>query len=311
MQAPTADRDAALARVAPISAADNHRSGSNPRRRRSAARARQSRTAFVLSGGASLAALQAGMLRALYEQGIAPDLLVATSAGAINATFVASRPQTVATARALARVWRELKRDDVFPVNPWLLAGGLLGKRDHLVAATALRELVGRHLQFEDLADAPIPLHAVAFDVDSGTEVLLSEGPSLDVLIASSALPGVFPPVELGGRRLIDGGVVNNTPISHAIELGAQRVYVLLAMDLNARQLPTRSVLGAAIDALGVMMRSRLQADIARFSSHVELIVLPAPNPLGVLPTDFGQANRLVRDGLQAARKCLAQSLAA
>jgi len=87
------------------------------------------RTAFVLSGGASLGALQVGMLEALYERGIVPDVLVATSVGALNAAFIASRAQTVAAARALARVWRDLRREDVFPVSLSALVGGLCGRR--------------------------------------------------------------------------------------------------------------------------------------------------------------------------------------
>ena len=75
------------------------------------------RTAFALSGGASLGAIQVGMLRAFYERGIAPDLIVGTSAGAMNRAFIASRPQTVATADALATVWRDLRRGQVFPLN--------------------------------------------------------------------------------------------------------------------------------------------------------------------------------------------------
>jgi NTE family protein len=298
---------AAVASVTPITAAERKRPGT-PRRRRSAVRARPARTAFVLSGGASLAALQPGMLTALYELDIKPDLLVATSAGAINATFVASRPQTVATARALGRIWRGLQRDDVFPVSPYVLAGGLLGKRDHLVSPRSLRKLMERHVGFTDLADAPIPLHVVAFDLATGAEVLFSEGPVLDVVCGSAAVPGVFPPVQLGERRLIDGGVVNNTPISHAVELGAERVYVLPAMDRSLPRLDSRrSALSAAIDSLGLMMRSRLEADVARFSEEVELIVLPAPNPLQVMPTDFSHADRLLRDGLQGARRQLAE----
>jgi NTE family protein len=279
-------------------------------RRRRSARARRPRTAFVLSGGASLGALQAGMLRALYELGIAPDLIVATSAGAINGSFVASRPQTVATARSLGRVWRGLQRDDIFPVRPWVLAGGLLGKRDHLISADALRRLVGPYLQFEDLAEAPIPLHVVAFDLETGCEVLLSDGPALDAVAASAAVPGVFPPVRIGDRRLIDGGVVNNTPISHAVDLGAQRIYVLPTADPSV--LPgarSRGAFGAAIGGLGLLMRSRLEADIARFSAEVDLVVLPAPNALDVMPTDFGHGDRLMRDGLLAARRRLAQPL--
>jgi NTE family protein len=87
-------------------------------------------TAFVLSGGASLGALQVGMLRAVYESGIAADLLVGTSAGALNAAFLASRPQTVATANELARVWCGLQREDIFPVSMRALVGGLCGRCD-------------------------------------------------------------------------------------------------------------------------------------------------------------------------------------
>jgi NTE family protein len=268
---------------------------------------RRPRTAFVLSGGASLGALQVGMLRALYELGVTPDLFVATSAGALNATFVASRPQTVATTRDLGRIWRGLHRDDVFPVNPWVLMGGMLGKRDHLVPSGALRNLVSRYLQIEDIADSAIPLHLVAFDPDEASEVLLSEGPALDAVLGAAAIPGVLPPVQFGDRRLIDGGVVNNTPISHAVALGAERIYVLATQyPAPARRAP-RSALSAAISGIGLVVGSRLEADLARYANDAELIVFPAPNPLEVQPTDFGQASRLIRDGLAGARRRLAQ----
>src|SRR5882762_4775971 len=171
------------------------------------------RTAFVLSSGASLGALQVGMLEALYERGIVPDVLVATSVGALNAVFIASRAQTVATARALARVWRELQREDVFPVSLSALVGGVCGRRDHLVPDHGLRRLITRYLEFDDLAKAPIPLHLVAFDLAEGREVLVSRGAALEsVIAAASIIPGVFPPVRIGDLRLVDGGVVNNSP---------------------------------------------------------------------------------------------------
>jgi NTE family protein len=262
----------------------------------------------VLSGGASLGALQVGMLYSLYEADVAPDLLVATSAGALNAAFVASRPQTVATARELGRIWRGLQREDVFPVSPWMLMAGLLGKRDHLVPAGAFRKLVERYLQFDDLSDAPIPLHLAAFDIEHGCEVLLSNGPALDAVAAAAAIPGVFPPVALGDRRLIDGGVVNNTPISHAVELGAERVYVLSTQyPYPSPSRAARGALSAAIAGVGLLIGSRLEADIARYDGEVELIVLPAPNPLDVQPTDFAHASRLIRDGIMATRRRLAQ----
>src|SRR4051812_26672797 len=169
-------------------------------------------TAFVLSGGASLGAVQAGMLRALYERGITPDMLVGTSAGALNATFVASRPQTVTTANRLARAWCDIRREDVFPVELATLIGGVSSRRDHLVPDRGLRRVIGRHLDFDSLEHAPIPVHVVAFDLVGGTEVLLSSGPALEAVLATAAIPGVFPPVPWGDAHLVDGGVVNNTP---------------------------------------------------------------------------------------------------
>ena len=265
------------------------------------------RTAFVLSGGASLGALQAGMLGALYERDITADLLVGTSAGALNAAFVASRPQSVRTARELGRVWCDLHREDVFPVSMRALVGGLCGKRDHLVPDRALRRLVGRYIEFDDLAEAATPVHVVAYDVMGGRELLLSEGPALDAIAASAAIPGVFPPVAMGERRLIDGGVANNTPISHAVELGAERVYVLPTQ--AGPRWPGRTPAGAidaAIQALTLLVDGRFAADVARYAPDVELIVLPAPNPRRVQPTDFDHASRLIGDALAACRELLA-----
>jgi NTE family protein len=184
-------------------------------------------TAFVLSGGASLGAIQAGMLEALFERRIAPDMIIGTSAGALNGSFIAERPPTVDTARELGAVWRGLSRWQVFPLNPLTGALGFLGAREHLVPDSGLRRLVRRHATTERLEETSTPLHVIATDVLSGEEVRLSEGPLVDAVMASAAIPGVLPPVEWDGRLLVDGGVANNAPISHALDLGADRVYVL------------------------------------------------------------------------------------
>jgi NTE family protein len=267
-------------------------------------------TAFVFSGGASLAAMQVGMLRALYEHGITPDLLVGTSAGGLNAAFIATRPQTIATAEELAHLWRGLHRDDIFPINPRTVIGGLANHRDHLVPDTSLRRLAGRHLQIERLEQAAIPLHLVAFDLLSGHEILLSSGPALDAVLAAASIPGVLPPVRHGDQLLVDGGIVNNTPISHAVELGAERIYVLPTDDLQAHVLPAapRGALDAAVHAFTLLLSARLQADLIRYATAAELIVLPPVNAHHVQPTDFGHASRLIGDALSACREVLRPS---
>jgi NTE family protein len=249
------------------------------------------------------------MLRALYERAIVPDMLVGASVGALNAAFVASRAQDVATADALARVWGSVQRHDVLPLDLRVVVGGLFGRRDHLVDSYGLRRLVRRHIGFADLADSPIPLHVAAYDVVGGGEVLLSGGDAVDAVLAATAIPGILPPVQVGDLRLVDVGVVNSTPISHAIALGAQRIYVLptQATAGMSRRLP-RNALDAAIHAYGARNEDHLQADLVRFARDAELIVLPAPSDQHVQPTDFTHARRLTADALARARTTLGPS---
>jgi NTE family protein len=266
------------------------------------------RTAFVFAGGAALGAMHAGMLHALYERGITADLLVGTSAGAMNAAFVASRPQTVATARELGAVWCGLRRGNVFPLRPGTLLAGLTGLRDHLVSDRGLRRVLSRHLQVTRLEEAGVPLHLVAYDLVSGREVRLSEGPAVEAVLAAAAIPGLLPPVRFRGRLLTDGGVCNNTPISHAVQLGAERIYVLPTADPGTRALPRApgGAPGAAVNALTQLFCSRLEVDLVRYATEAELIILPAVNPQHVPLTSFVHARELIDQALTAARTALA-----
>src|SRR4051812_25881229 len=183
--------------------------------------------AFVLSGDASLGSIQVGMLRALADRGIRPDVIVATSVGAVNGAFLASRPFTPETVDDLAELWLGMSRARVFPVEPISGLLGFLGARKNLVPATPLRRLISGNVHFDRLEDLPVPLHVIACDILNGREVPLSEGPLVDAVMASAAIPGVFPPIDWDGLMLVDGGVVNNTPITHALELGSDHIYVL------------------------------------------------------------------------------------
>jgi NTE family protein len=261
--------------------------------------------AFVLSGGASLGAIQAGMLRGLYERGIAPDMIVGTSAGALNGGFVASRPQTVETADELAGIWRGLRRGEVFPVNPLTGLLGFLGSSDHLVPESGLRKLIDRHVEVDLLESMPIPLHVVAVDVITGEELRLSAGPARDAILASAAIPAVLPPVMFEGRDLMDGGVANNTPISHAIELGAETLYILPAGHACALEDAPRGALGMALHAISLLTHRRLIDDIEKHRDDAKLVVLPPPCPLSVQPIDFSHADELVERSLADTRRFL------
>jgi NTE family protein len=270
-------------------------------------------TAFVLGGGGSLSAMQAGMVHALYERNIVPDLLIGTSAGALNAAFLASRPPTTATAQELAGIWRQLRRKDVFPLRPQMMIPGLAGRKDHLFPNQGLRDLAARHLQFQRLEQASIPLHLIAADLNAGQEVRISHGPAIDAVLGAAAIPGALPPVHWLGRLLADGAIVNNTPISHAIQLGAQQVYVLPTGLPDAPDLaePPRTALSATLRAVGLLANARLRDDLARYRTTAELIVLPAPNPQHIEPTDFTHADQLITSALTASRSVLTSPTAA
>jgi NTE family protein len=262
-------------------------------------------TAFVLSGGASLGAIQVGMLHALYERQIRPDFIVGASAGALNGAFIAARPQSVATTDELAEIWVELRRGDVFPLNPLTGLFGFAGRRTHMVPNGGLRKLIEHHLTIPRLEWLPIPMHVVATDVLTGSEVRLSEGPLLEAILASTAIPGVLPSVEWQGRELMDGGVSNNTPISHAVELGAQRIYVLSTGRPCELEAAPQGALGMFLHATNLLVHHRLADDIVRYRDVAELIVLPPPCPIHVPPMDFSQAESLIRGSLDESRRFL------
>ena len=266
-----------------------------------------SRTALVLSGGASLGAIQVGMLRALVDEGIRPDLIVGTSVGAVNGAFLASRPFTRATLDELAELWLRIRRVQVFPVEPFTGLLGFLGARRNLVPAIALRRLVARHAGADRLEDLPIPLYVIACDVLTGAELRLSEGPLVEAVLASAAIPGVLPPVDWEGRLLMDGGIVDNTPISHALDLGADAVYVLPTGGPCELAAPPRGALGMLVHAVSLMVGQRFGAEALGFEGRADVTILPPPCPITVQPMDFGHAGELMDLAEASARAFFAQ----
>lgn len=261
-------------------------------------------TAFVLSGGGNLGAAQVGMLLGLGDRGIAPDLLVGTSAGAINAAYLAAGPSPARIA-ALAGLWTGLRRSDVFPTSPRLLARAAAGRANHLVDPTGLRGLLETHLGDALVEDLPWPLAVVATEVTSGREVVMTAGSAVDAVLASAAIPGVFPPVEIAGHVLMDGGVVNHAPIRVAADLGADVVYVLPTGYACALPAPPRRVLGMALHAVSLAIHQSLVAEVARGSGRPRLHVVPPLCPVAVSPTDFSQAGALVDRARRATRNWL------
>ena len=233
------------------------------------------------------------MLRVLVKRGVVPDLIVGNSVGALNGAWLAGDP-SLDGVEALAEIWCSIRRSDVFPVDPLGSLLALLGRRRHLVPVDGLERLLRRHLPFARLEDARVPLHVVATEVTTGQEVLLSEGEAVPAILASAALPGVYPPVTVASRELMDGAVVNNTPISHAVRLGASVVYVLPTGYACSLAESPSSALGMALQALTLLVEQRLMHDVARYEDEVELHVIPPLCPLSVSPADFTRSSYLM-----------------
>lgn len=267
-------------------------------------------TAFVLSGGGNLGAVQVGMVQALTDRGIVPDLLVGTSVGAVNAAFLAAGPSP-ARVEELAKIWAHTGRRDVFPTSPRTAMGAATGRHNHFVDPRALRRLVERSIHYDRIENAPWPLAVVATDVITGAEVVLRHGDVVDAVMASAAIPSVFPPVELDGHVLMDGGVVNNTAISVAGGLGADVIYVLPTGYACSLPHPPTSALGMALHAVSLAIQQRLIADVALWQHQCTLRVVPPLCPVSVAPTDFGQTTVLMERARRATRAWLDQPVPA
>ncbi|MEE2033435.1 patatin-like phospholipase family protein [Rhodococcus chondri] len=263
-------------------------------------------TAFVLGGGANLGAVEVGMLYALTERNIRPDLLIGTSAGALNAAYVAGQGTGRQALDDLAATWRKLRRQDVFALDPLHHLMAITGVRSSLCSDRNLRRLIESHLPYRNLEDAAIPVHLVTTDLLSGKEILLSTGDAVSAVLASAAVPGVLPTVRRGGLDLVDGGIADNAALSQAVALGADDVWVLPAGYACALPHPPTTALATAVQALTLLTHQRLLLEVADFSTRVDLHVLPPLCPVSVSPIDFSRADELIGRAHQATQAWLA-----
>jgi NTE family protein len=252
-------------------------------------------TAFVLSGGGSLAAVQVGMMQALSERGIHPDMLVGTSAGAVNAAFVGAYGAGPDALEDLARLWRGLRRSTVFPLRAdrGLLAA--VGARDSLCSPEPLARLLADALPYTRLEHASVPVHVVATDVLTGRGVLLSAGDAISALLASCAIPGVYPVVHRDGLALCDGALADVSGTMRSVELGADRIYVLTAGSACGLDGAPRHPVSAALHALTLLLQQRVVADARAITGALEVYVIPPLCPLTVAASDFGHAAALIQ----------------
>ena len=231
--------------------------------------------AFVLGGGGVLGAVEVGMVRALFEANIRPDLVVGTSIGALNGALVAADPSDAVIDRLIG-LWSSKQARDIYGDSAPRQLARLARAGTHLHSPAPLRAMLDRELHgmttFEDL---PVRFECCAANIERAVEHWFTKGPLVDAVLASAAVPGLLPPIQVDGRHYIDGGVVNSIPIGRAVELGAATIYVLQVGRIDRPLVAPRNVVEVARVAFEISRRHRYARELAAVPPTVTVHVLP------------------------------------
>jgi len=230
-------------------------------------------TAFVLGGGGLLGACEVGMLRALAEAGIKPDLVVGTSIGAINGAFVAADP--TGSAKRLGQLWRSEAVREAFSENLWGRAVRLARSGTHLHSIEPLRHMLATLLPAADFAELELPFQCVAASIESASARWFSAGPLVAAILASCAVPGLLPPVEIGDEHFFDGGLVDSIPVGRAVALGATTVYVMQVGRIENPLMVPKRPWEVGLVAFEIARRHRFHEEMSQVPDGVNVHLLP------------------------------------
>ncbi len=234
--------------------------------------------AFVLGGGGIHGAAEVGMMRALAERGIRPQLVLGTSIGALNGAVLAADPDLAVD--RLCALWTNVAANNPFEASLLEQASTFARTRTHLHGNHRLRRLLLTHLPARSFEELTLRFACVAASIERAGARWFDRGPLIDALLASTAVPGLLPPVEIDGEHHLDGGLVDSIPVGRAIELGARVVYVLqvgrIEQPLTA---PTKPWEGGLI-AFEIARRHRFVEAMERVPNDVEVHVLPTGTPM-------------------------------
>lgn len=234
----------------------------------------RSEVAFVLGGGSLLGAHEVGMLRALAENAIEPDLILGTSIGALNGAVFAADPSPEGVHR-LARLWGNSNASDFSTGALFRRLGTLARTRTHLESLEAMRVRLAAALPVKRVEELRIRFQCVAASIEHAAEHWFDSGELVDVVLASCAVPGILPPVKIGDEHFIDGGIVNSIPVARAVALGARTIFVLQVGRLENPLQPPRWPWEVALVAFEVARRHRFAHDLRSLPDGVQLHVLP------------------------------------
>jgi NTE family protein len=234
--------------------------------------------AFVLSSGANLGAVQVGMLRALLEHGIHPDLIVGCSVGALNGAGLAQDPTLTGVAR-MEHIWKTTEGKELMPRH-WIPPAVAMARRGESIHPNdGLHLLLKRTVTTTTFEDLQTPFQCVATDVLDGTEAWFDSGPLHDAILASAAMPAMFPSVQIDGRRFLDGAIVDDVPVGRAAALGARTLYVLEVGPLSRSWSEPKRPLDTAMEAYWIARRHRFKSALEALPEDVTVHLLPHGEP--------------------------------
>jgi NTE family protein len=257
----------------------------------------------VLAGGASYGAVQVGQLRALARTDLVPDMVVGTSVGSLNGAVLAENPEMAAD--RLAALWSTVSRDQIFGKN-LDAAYRVVSRQSAAFDNASLRAFVEVATTARDFADLAIPLTAVATDFDTGEVVPIREGDLMSAVLASAAIPAVFPIVEREGKRLVDGGVVANVPISIAAAQGAKTLVILDCGFTVVAPQKDDTLVSNILRTAAIMASLQVRRDLEAITDQT-VLYLPGPWPIGSRPDDFKRSQELATGAYDLSLEWLAQ----
>lgn len=264
---------------------------------------RKEKIAFAISGGGARGAIQVGMLRALLEDGIRPDLIVGTSVGAWNGGWLAQGASLERVAQ-LAEVWRHVTAASL-NIIWWRAARNLVRRRPFLYDGSGLSRLVGNNIIKQNFEDLEIPFHAVAINLTAGTKAVFSTGPLAPAVLASSAIPGMFPPVVIDGQQYVDGGGADPTGLETALELGARRIYILNCGYAGRLSAPLGSMNSIVDHTFQVAAQLRIEAVIREARRHADIVHLRPGIGFLKHSMDFRMTEEYMEEGYRYATRML------
>ena len=234
-------------------------------------------TAFVLGGGGAWGAYEVGMLRALLEAGIEPDIILGTSVGAINGAAFAAEPSLECVER-LEKVWTELDDGSVFEGSLLSRIGTAVRSRTHLYSNETLKRMLVEALGEPRIEELALPFQCVAASIERATDHWFTDGPVIEAVLASCAVPGLLPPVEIDGEHFLDGGLVDSVPLGRAVRLGAKRIFILHAGRVEQPLTAPKQPWEVASVVFEIARRHRFSRAFADLPDEVAAHLLPTGN---------------------------------